>query len=158
MATQYFAYTKMLVTKGYRKLKCSDMKLLFVVFVNTYWRRISTLKAGAHLIEYVAMKLDKFYNRKANTSSFTSQIIPWCCKFGHFINFQLLCCWRLWSGLNGEFVRNSSSTLKYKSSSNYRNTMRPIKGYSNIAVDLDKCIALFLDLKCYVHKKYEYHM
>lgn len=31
MATQYFAYVKMLVTKGYRKLKCSDMKLSFVV-------------------------------------------------------------------------------------------------------------------------------
>lgn len=53
---------------GYEAVICS--------FINTYWRRISTLKAGAHLIEYVAIKLDKFYNRKANTSSFASQIIP----------------------------------------------------------------------------------
>lgn len=34
------------------------------------------LLAGVHLIEYVAIKLDKFHNRKANTSSFSFQIIP----------------------------------------------------------------------------------
>lgn len=83
------------------KLKCWD-EAVVCSFINTYWRSISTSRAGVRFIEYVAIKLDKFHNRQSNTKSSIFQITRWCCKFGHFINFQLLCCWRLRSGLNGK--------------------------------------------------------